>query len=116
MKKIITGKNIYYIGGKYEDKYYLLFDNHTALEVNSSDYDNYQPGDEYFGSEDQEQKIIENFSGDSLMLGKKDVEKTVHKPLFHNNLTKLPKARAKRLQNWVKLRKKVNATFFKPKI
>jgi hypothetical protein len=112
MKKIITGKSVCYIGGRYEDKYYLQFDGQKGLEVNRNDYDKYQTEDEYPISEDQKQKMIENFSGDFLMLGKKAVEETVHKPIFHNNLTKLPKAQAKRLQNWVKLRKKSQCHLF----
>jgi hypothetical protein len=67
MKKIITGKNICYIGGKYDDKYYLLFDNRTALKVNSNDYDNYQTGDEYSISEHREKEIIQNFKLGSLV-------------------------------------------------
>jgi hypothetical protein len=71
MKKIITGKDVCYIGGNYEDKYYLLFDDQTGLEVSSNDYNKYQKADKYPINEHQNEKIIENFRLSSLMLGKR---------------------------------------------
>jgi hypothetical protein len=58
MKKIIIDKNIYWIGGKHKDKYYLLFDNQKSLEVSRDEWDKCQIGDEYSLSHDQEQNLF----------------------------------------------------------